>query len=730
MDLNIPLEEKYLKKLNSVVNQKPLYCIRSDINLKGKFSDACRVGMTESVLFVFDEDDAHFYPLNECEAVIHRPQANGVLLNIKTDGIERLVARGSMSDVSNFASIAKGAKYLIEGEKSKRAVNNELSKVCKKCGRVLPGTKLCPKCDDKYQGIKRLAELCKPHTAALILVAILLVFDSSLTLLQEYIFRLFVDNNLASASGGIFDVLLFFIVYFAKIVVGLIIYYRQRIICSKLSVKITYQLRQRLNEHLQKLSLSFFNKRNAGELIERVSSDTNSVQDFITNCMSKTLTQALTMIALIIIMLIMNWKLALMAFAFMPFVVIFVRTFWPRIRKIYHHQWRKNDKIHNKLQDVLSGIRIVKTYGKEEQEIKEFCDLNDELAVVQEQNEKFFATFFPLLTLTISFSTYLIIYLGGQNVLGGTMSVGELMQFIAYANLLAGPISWMSFLPRRIIRMTTSMERIYDVLDEKPEITSNQNSDKSEIKGDISLKNVCFGYRSYEPVLENINLEVKKGEVIGLVGSSGSGKSTFINLIMRLYDVDEGTILIDGKNIKDFDLAAYHNQIGVVLQETFLFAGTVLENIRFAKPNASLKEIIKAAKAANAHEFICKLPDGYNTYIGERGHNLSGGEKQRVAIARAILNDPKILILDEATSALDTESEYQVQQALERLRKGRTTFAIAHRLSTLRCADRIAVINEHNIAELGTHNELLKQKGIYYSLVMAQLQMNKTASDK
>jgi ATP-binding cassette subfamily B protein len=306
------------------------------------------------------------------------------------------------------------------------------------------------------------------------------------------------------------------------------------------------------------------------------------------------------------------------------------------------------------------------------------------------------------------------------------MTQGELMQFISYAGMLLGPLSWMSFLPRRIVHMTTSLERIYDILDEKPEIANCDRPVTKEIEGSVSIENITFGYNSYEPVLEDLTLKVEKGEMIGLVGSSGCGKSTLINLIMRLYDVDEGAIYIDGVNVKKLDVAAYHSQIGVVLQETFLFAGTVLDNIRFSKPDATMYEIISAAKHANAHEFICKLPDGYNTYVGEKGHMLSGGEKQRIAIARAILGNPKILILDEATSALDTESEYQIQQAFERLREGRTTFAIAHRLSTLKNADRIAVIDKHRVVELGSHNELLKLKGIYYGLVMAQLEMNKT----
>ena len=307
------------------------------------------------------------------------------------------------------------------------------------------------------------------------------------------------------------------------------------------------------------------------------------------------------------------------------------------------------------------------------------------------------------------------------------MTPGELMQFVAYTGMLLGPLHSMTYLPREIVNMTTSLERIYDILGEEPGIKSKEDAIKKEIDGNVKFEGVVFGYHTHQPVLDGVSLEVKAGEMIGLVGPSGAGKSTLINLVMRLYDVDEGTVFIDGIDIRDYNTECFHSQIGVVLQETFLFAGSVVDNIRFAKPEASMSEIILAAKAANAHNFICKLPDGYNTYVGEKGHNLSGGEKQRIAIARAILNNPKILILDEATSALDTESEYQVQQALERLRQNRTTFAIAHRLSTLRKADRIAVIDDHKIVEVGSHNELLKNKGIYYNLVMAQLQMNKTA---
>ena len=321
---------------------------------------------------------------------------------------------------------------------------------------------------------------------------------------------------------------------------------------------------------------------------------------------------------------------------------------------------------------------------------------------------------------------YVITYFGGKSVLLGGMTVGELTQFINYAAMLYGPLGWLAQLPRRIIRMTTAIDRIHDVLDEEPDIVDLPQARAVDFSGNVEFQNVTFGYRSYEPVLSGVSFSVKKGEMIGLVGSSGAGKSTMINLIMRLYDPDGGRILIDGHDLREITIQSLHDQIGVVLQETFLFSGTVFNNIRYAKPDAGYEEVIKAAKLANAHDFICRMPDGYDTYVGEHGYNLSGGERQRIAIARAILTDPKILILDEATSNLDTESEFLIQTALERLTEGRTTFAIAHRLSTLRGADRIFVIDKQKIAEAGTHNELLRQKGIYYGLVTAQLKMHRT----
>ena len=347
-----------------------------------------------------------------------------------------------------------------------------------------------------------------------------------------------------------------------------------------------------------------------------------------------------------------------------------------------------------------------------------------------------------MLGFIVGVGEFLVLYFGAQSVLyginpelgysiiGEPLTLGEFTQIMSYIGFIYGPLRWLSFLPRTIAEAVTSMAKINEILYEDPDIKDKENAVSPEIEGNISFVNATFGYKSYEPVLKNISLDIKKGEMVGLVGHSGVGKSTLINLIMRLYDLNSGKLLIDGTDIRDISKETLCLNIGTVFQETFLFAGSIYDNIVYAKPDATPEEVFAAAKIANAHEFIVKLPDAYNTVVGENGYSLSGGERQRVAIARAILRDPKILILDEATASLDTETESKIQEALQRLTKGRTTIAIAHRLSTLRNADRLIVLEKGKVAEQGTHEELMKNRGIYFNLVMAQRQTTKMAEVK
>lgn len=398
------------------------------------------------------------------------------------------------------------------------------------------------------------------------------------------------------------------------------------------------------------------------------------------------------------------------------------------MHRIYRRQWFVGSHANTIMHDIFGGIRVVKVFGMEKTEADKYGATVLKERNVREQNETLWNFIIPATNLLMELGEFVILYYVGTKILNKQMTLGELTQMTSYIMLIYGPLRYFSRLPRKLVRTGTSVAKVFEIIDEENDVADAESARNMDIDGTVEFKNVCFGYNSHETVLQNISFTAGKGEMIGIVGHSGAGKSTLINLIMRLYDANSGEILIDGVNIRDISQESLRSQTGVVLQETFLFSGTVYDNIAYAKPSASRDEVIRAAKLSGAHKFIIKLPDAYNTVVGERGNTLSGGERQRIAIARAILCNPKILILDEATSALDTKTEKLIQDALAQLIKNRTTFAIAHRLSTLRNATRLIVLDKGEIAEVGTHDELVRKKGIYYGLVMAQRQMAKGES--
>ncbi|MBE5967238.1 MAG: ATP-binding cassette domain-containing protein [Lachnospiraceae bacterium] len=726
----LPRQLKELLKLYRGEDIK--YCVPYDIAEDGILGEAGYLVVTQRRLFITAGNQlAYEWKLEELEKIKCEPLVNNGILLIKEykQDYEKRVIRFTMHHLTRISFAAKGAERLRD--KNNRPVNaKEREKTCLKCGRALPGTKKCPKCDGRLVTVHKFWNLVKDYKMGLFFM---FLFSGITTIFHLYIpeyQKHYVDNILKAKSGTAKDVLAFVGVMLALTIALVITEVLKNWWFVSLGARLCMDIRRKMYHKIQELSLSFITDKRPGELMNRVSQDTRMIQRFMQECFGHMFSCIITMVGAITIMLSMNVTMTLVSVVFLPIVFFISTAFRKNIHKRFHLQWVKSDKINSSLQDVISGMRVVKSFGKEQEESEKFDRLSEEFAAIQQKNEIFWASLYPVLTFVMSMGIYFVLYLGGRNILNGKMTVGTLMQFSAYAWMLYGPLGWMTHLPRMITQMVTSLERICDVLDEEPLILNKENAIEHEIKGDVEFKNVSFGYRSYEPVLEKINLKVKKGEMIGLVGASGTGKSTMINLIMHLYEVDDGELLIDGHNINDLNIEKYHSQLGVVLQETFLFSGTIYNNIRFAKPDATEEEVIRASKMANAHDFICKTPDGYNTYVGEHGHNISGGERQRIAIARAILNNPKLLILDEATSSLDTESEYLIQKALERLTEGRTTFAIAHRLSTLHGADRLVVIDGHNIAEIGTHNELMEKKGIYYRLVTAQLQMQKLKEEK
>lgn len=489
--------------------------------------------------------------------------------------------------------------------------------------------------------------------------------------------------------------------------------------------KVIVMLRSVTFEKIESMSLSRISKRTSGELINRVTGDTGQIQQFISSEIGSSAENILMLVGITVLLITYDWRLALMVLLPAPLVMLSHRLMWEYLGKRYGRQWMLRSRASTVLHNAFSGIRVVKSFGTEEYEKERYDSAISEERKTQTSNETFFALTWPVTSFFMGLGEFFLLYFVGNKILDGTMTLGEMQQFSIYVSMIYGPLRWMSGLTRRLSYTMTSVAKVFDVIDEESDVSDKAGAVDTDACGEIEIDNVSFGYDGAAEVLKNVDLTIRPGEMIGIVGRSGVGKSTLINLIMRLYDPDEGAIRIGGVDIRDIKQESLRHHMGVVLQETMLFGGTLYENIAYAKPGASAGEVINAAKLAGVHKFAVRLSDGYDTVIGEKGYTLSGGERQRVAIARALLHDPRILILDEATSALDTETEKDIQDALQKLIAGRTTIAIAHRLSTLRNATRLVVLDKGTVAEVGTHMELMKKKGLYYELVMAQRQMSK-----
>lgn len=643
------------------------------------------------------------------------------------DGDEKVLCRFSMSAMKTAGDFCQSVSFYIQ---TKQCVFPEqvAKQSCEKCGRtVVEGMTVCLFCYNKTGVIKKALILMKPFYKKILIAELFLTLAAAIYLVIPILNRFLIDEYLRPMKGPAVNILILAGAMFLARLLREIIFIISSRVFNKESFYYANHLKNLAFEKIQMLSLNSLSKRTSGDLIRRVMDDTNTIKDFLSNNGRVAIEHILMFVVVLIILLFTNFKLTLLILLPIPFVALLFYRFRRFINLRYTMQWHNFSKCQSILHDIIKGIRTVKSFGKEEDEIKKFSNASLKLAEVSSQNEVFWSLLFPALTFFTGIGEFLVMYFGGKGVLSGGISLGVYVQFTMYITYIYSPLRWLVSFPRWLAEALTSMVKVFEIIDEQPEITSNKNLQDVDLTGHMTFNNVWFGYKSYEPVLKNINFQIEPGEMIGLVGRSGSGKSTLINLVMRLYDPQQGEISINGVDIKDLSPDYFHENIGVVFQDCFLFAGTIYDNIAYAKPSATYKEVIAASKAANAHNFIMNLPDGYNTLIGEGGGTISGGEKQRLSIARAIIKNPKILILDEATSSLDVETEALIQESLNRLVKGRTTIAIAHRLSTLKNADRLIVIDKGKIAESGTHTQLLKQKSIYYKLVMAQRKTSKIA---
>ncbi|MFW6457622.1 MAG: ABC transporter transmembrane domain-containing protein [Planctomycetota bacterium] len=507
----------------------------------------------------------------------------------------------------------------------------------------------------------------------------------------------------------------------AFIVRSLVVWGRDNIMGS-LGANLMHDIRAHLYRALQRLSLSFYDREHTGRIMSRVSKDTTVMRNFIVQGLQKLIRHALTITVLAGVMLWYKWNLALLALLPMPVMAIGTYLFARRARELYRRIRRKGATLLKTVKESVSGISVVKAFAQEERELASFAEKNRDHLNVTVESVKLKSLFQPSVIFLTALGMLIIYSYGGYMVIAGSLSVGILVMFNTFMGKFYTPIRQLSQLTDIFQRAAVSSERIFSIIDTPSDVAEADDAHPvEEVDGRIELRNVTFEYEKSERVLRDINMEVAPGEIIGLVGQTGSGKSTLVKLVARFYDPTKGRILLDGEDLRHLRLKDLRKNMGMVLQDTFLFTGTIRENIAYGRPEASQAEIIEAARAANAHDFIMELPDAYDTHTGERGVGLSGGEKQRVSIARAILKDPAILILDEATSAVDTATEAMIQDALDRLMESRTTFAIAHRLSTLQNADRLVVLEEGEIAEMGTHQELLNDpQGLYRNLVEIQ----------